>query len=137
MVRYEIAKRDGRKKEMTPEQKQKAREVGARIRTAREQKGYTQKQLSITVGLSDGAAAQWETGRVIPSLKNLTKIAQALDTTSEYLFAGDAPEEQAKAHTKLERALLRAARKHPREKLLAVLNLLGEEGPATEDGLSF
>lgn len=115
------------KKEMTPEQKQKAREIGDRIRIYREQKGYTQKDLSLMLGLSGGAAAQWETGRVMPSLKNLKRIAQALDTTSEYLFAGDAPEEQAKAHTKLELALLRASRKHPPEKLEAILKLLGED----------
>lgn len=115
------------KKEMTPEQKQKALEVGDRIRVHREQKGYTQKDLSLMLGLSGGAAAQWETGRVMPSLKNLKRIAQALDTTSEYLFAGDAPEEQAKAHTKLELALLRASRKHPPEKLEALLKLLGED----------
>ncbi len=91
----------------------KDREIGLRIRQAREQKGYKQDELGPMIGLSSGAAAQWETGRVRPSIKNLEKLAPVLGTSVSWLMNGDHPDEQARAHTNTEFETLQIMRKIP------------------------
>ena len=54
------------------------RDIGARIRTAREEQGWTQDQLAEAVGVSRSAVAQWETGRAGQVTTNLTRVAEAL-----------------------------------------------------------
>jgi transcriptional regulator with XRE-family HTH domain len=54
------------------------RDIGARIRTAREEQGWTQDQLAAEVGVSRSAVAQWETGRAGQVTTNLTRVAASL-----------------------------------------------------------
>ena len=91
----------------------KDREIGLRIRQAREQKGYKQDELGPMIGLSANAAAQWETGRVRPSVKNLEKLAPVLGTSVSWLMNGDHPDEQARAHTNHEFEALQTLRRIP------------------------
>ena len=53
-------------------------EIGARIRTARQEQGWTQEKLATAVGVSRSAVAQWETGRAGQVTPNLTRIAETL-----------------------------------------------------------
>jgi transcriptional regulator with XRE-family HTH domain len=121
-----------KKREMSPEQKQKAIAVGARIRAMREQRGYTQKEFGPIVGLSENACAQWEGGYVLPRANNLNRIAEALGTTSDYLWSGDDPDEQARAHTSLELRALKAIRRMEPEKVEALLAFLEERAKPTK-----
>jgi len=61
------------------------RDIGARIRTAREEQGWTQDQLAEAVGVSRSAVAQWETGRAGQVTTNLTRVAEALGVGVEHL----------------------------------------------------
>ena len=54
------------------------RELGARIRTAREEARQTQEALASAVGLSRGSIANIERGDQAPPTYRLTLIAQAL-----------------------------------------------------------
>jgi transcriptional regulator with XRE-family HTH domain len=63
-------------------------EIGERIRTAREELGWTQDQLAAAVGVSRSAVAQWETGRAGQVTTNLTRVAAALGVGVEYLMYG-------------------------------------------------
>jgi transcriptional regulator with XRE-family HTH domain len=63
-------------------------DIGARIRTAREEQGWTQDQLAAAVGVSRSAVAQWETGRAGQVTTNLTRVASALGVGVEYLMNG-------------------------------------------------
>jgi transcriptional regulator with XRE-family HTH domain len=63
-------------------------DIGARIRTAREQQGWTQDQLATAVGVSRSAVAQWETGRAGQVTTNLTRVASTLGVGVEYLMHG-------------------------------------------------
>jgi transcriptional regulator with XRE-family HTH domain len=63
-------------------------EIGARIRTTREDQGWTQDQLAEAVGVSRSAVAQWETGRAGQVTGNLTRVAAALGVGAEYLMYG-------------------------------------------------
>jgi transcriptional regulator with XRE-family HTH domain len=64
------------------------RDIGARIRTAREEQGWTQDQLAEAVGVSRSAVAQWETGRAGQVTTNLTRVATALGVGVEHLMYG-------------------------------------------------
>jgi len=64
------------------------RDIGARIRLAREEQGWTQDQLAAAVGVSRSAVAQWETGRAGQVTTNLTRVAGALGVGVEHLMYG-------------------------------------------------
>lgn len=63
-------------------------EIGARIRDARREQGWTQDDLAEAVGVSRSAVAQWETGRAGQLTPNLTRIASVLGVGVEYLMFG-------------------------------------------------
>lgn len=64
-------------------------QIGARIKEVRQERGWTQEELSQAVGVSRSAVAQWETGRAGQITGNLTRIAATLDVGVEYLMYGN------------------------------------------------
>ncbi|HQT76264.1 MAG: XRE family transcriptional regulator [Rhodospirillales bacterium 20-64-7] len=62
--------------------------IGARIRAVRRDRGITQDDLANQIGVSRSAVAQWETGRAGQITGNLTRIAEMLGVTVEYLLHG-------------------------------------------------
>jgi transcriptional regulator with XRE-family HTH domain len=84
--------------------------VGKRIRRAREARKWTQDQLAELVGVSRSAVAQWETDRVGQVRGNLTRIADSLDVSVEFLLHGVDRRASAAASTGDELALLRLYR---------------------------
>lgn len=58
------------------------------IRTLREQRGVTQKQLAQQLNLSDKTVSKWETGRGLPDISILPELAQALGVSLAELFRG-------------------------------------------------
>src|ERR1700746_3356595 len=64
------------------------RDIGNRIRQAREEQDWTQDQLADAVGVSRSAVAQWETGRAGQVTANLTRVAAALGVGVEHLMYG-------------------------------------------------
>ena len=63
-------------------------QIGARIRDARQDKGWTQDRLAEAVGVSRSAVAQWETGRAGQLTGNLSRIAEVLNVGIEHLTHG-------------------------------------------------
>lgn len=57
-----------------------------RLREAREEVGYSQKQLGLRVGLSDKSISMYEKGTVYPPVSNLLKIAKELKKEISYFF---------------------------------------------------
>lgn len=62
------------------------------LRDARVMRGYSQKTLSEKTGINAGTIGKYEMGKTIPTLKNITEIAKALDCTfgwngSEFWFS--------------------------------------------------
>lgn len=85
-------------------------DIGSRIRTARRERGLTQDEMAAQVGVSRSAVAQWETGRTGQVTGNLSRIAETLEVSVEYLMHGNdkrAPGEVGKGD---ELALLRLYR---------------------------
>lgn len=52
--------------------------IGHNVRTARLASGHTQRTLAIALGLDTRAVSRWETGGIIPSSRNLAKLADLL-----------------------------------------------------------
>ena len=86
------------------------RDIGARIRTAREEQGWTQDQLAEAVGVSRSAVAQWETGRAGQVTTNLTRVAATLGVGVEHLMYGRDKQAPGQAARGDELALLRLYR---------------------------
>jgi transcriptional regulator with XRE-family HTH domain len=84
--------------------------VGKRIRQIREERGWTQDQLAENVNVSRSAVAQWETDRVGQVRGNLTRVAEVLDISVEYLLYGHDKRAPLSAGTGDELALLRLYR---------------------------
>jgi transcriptional regulator with XRE-family HTH domain len=84
--------------------------VGARIRAARQDRGMTQNDLAVAVGVSRSAVAQWETERAGQVRGNLTRIASVLGVPVQYLLHGEADTRPAGPENATELALLRLYR---------------------------
>ncbi len=57
-----------------------------RLKTAREEKGYSQRLLGIRVGLSDKSISMYEKGKVYPPVGNLLKICKELNKTVSFFL---------------------------------------------------
>ncbi len=62
--------------------------MGERIKKLIKKKGISQKELAEKTGCTEAAISHYIKGDRIPRSSVLTKIAIALDTTSEYLMDG-------------------------------------------------
>ncbi len=63
-----------------------SKDLGARLRHAREQKGFTVRGLARYVGVSPSLVSQIERGRVMPSVGTLYNIANQLELVVDDLF---------------------------------------------------
>lgn len=66
--------------------------MGDRIRRLREQKGLTQKELAELVGVGTHSLSRYENNLRNPSPEIISRLAKALDTTSDYLISAYIPE---------------------------------------------
>ena len=57
-----------------------------RLRKCREQRGLSQKQVALEVGVKPPTVSQWESGVKIPSRKNVAKLASLYGVTVDYLL---------------------------------------------------
>lgn len=89
--------------------------LGARIRTLREQKGFTQAELAAMLDVTENAVTQYETGRAVPKSERLQILAASLGVSVEWLLTGGDPDETVRAQTKLEKEGLAAIRALPIE----------------------
>jgi transcriptional regulator with XRE-family HTH domain len=53
-------------------------QIGKRIRKYREEAGISQKKLGLVLGLSDKAISSYESGRTLPPIETLYRIAKQL-----------------------------------------------------------
>jgi len=67
-------------------------ELSQQVRKRRRALGLTQKDLAGELGLSQAAVAQIESGRRLPSLDIVPRLARALRVSTDALFFGDDPQ---------------------------------------------
>ena len=59
---------------------------GSKLRTVRERKGLTMKQVAAQVGVTESLISQIEREKVSPSIDTLLSISEVLEIDLEYLF---------------------------------------------------
>lgn len=65
------------------------RAFAARVKELRKQKGLTQKGLALRIGANYQQLNKYECGLHTPPLDKLVSLAEALETTVDYLVTGD------------------------------------------------
>lgn len=68
--------------------------VGRFIAEERKRKGYTQKQLSEKLGISDKTVSKWERGNGFPEVSLLLPLCNELDITVNELLSGERVSEE-------------------------------------------
>lgn len=63
--------------------------TGNAIKTLREKKKYTQKQLADLLGVSDKAVSKWETQKGLPDISLLEPLSEALSVSVAELLSGE------------------------------------------------
>lgn len=66
--------------------------IGVNIRNARKKAGISQSKLADKCNLSNTMLSNYETGKIVPSLTTLAKIAKQLNVTIDRLYYGDETE---------------------------------------------
>jgi transcriptional regulator with XRE-family HTH domain len=69
--------------------------IGQRIRRARQSKGWTQAELGFRARLRETTICRYELGHQTPNIKNLSRIADALGVSVDYLLGRREYENQA------------------------------------------
>jgi len=64
-------------------------ELGSRILQLRKQKGLSQTELAEAIGITYAQVGRYETKGAQPSAEVLRKIADALDSSTDFLMYGD------------------------------------------------
>jgi transcriptional regulator with XRE-family HTH domain len=96
---------------VSPEQKARfRREIGLRLRTAREIIGLGQGEFAKRAGLSASAYNQIELGETKPSVENAIAIRNAHGLTLDYIYCGDTGDLAPQLRRALEALLI--AREH-------------------------
>lgn len=65
--------------------------LSEKIKKLRQSKHYSQKQIAIKLGITQGAVSQWELGLTEPGADQLIALAQIFDTTVYELKGIDDP----------------------------------------------
>lgn len=60
-----------------------------RLKEMRLKRGMTQKELGEKVGVKQNTFTNWENGKREPNFDNLIKLADILDTSTDYLLGID------------------------------------------------
>ena len=68
--------------------------IGKFIAEERKRKGYTQKQLSEKLGISDKTISKWECGNGFPEVSLLLPLCEELDITVNELLSGERVSEE-------------------------------------------
>ena len=63
--------------------------IGERIKRERLNKGFTQEELGKLVGVSPSAICGYETGKKVPTLNILVRLANVFDTSTDYFLGRD------------------------------------------------
>ena len=97
--------------------------IGKRIRTCREQKGWTQKAFAEKVGISIAYTGMIERGEKIPKLETFIRIANVLEVSADLLLA-DVIKAQPFSDTSARAEVVNSLSKESRERIYDVIDTL-------------
>jgi transcriptional regulator with XRE-family HTH domain len=91
-VRIDLSREDRRVYAHVGQERGQMSSVGERIRSRRQELGWTQEQLAQKAGLSKGFLSDLENGKRSVSAENLLDIARVLGVSLDFLMTGEAAE---------------------------------------------
>ena len=97
--------------------------IGKRIRTCREQKGWTQQAFAEKVGISIAYTGMIERGEKIPKLETFIRIANVLEVSADRLLA-DVIKAQPFSDTSARAEVVNSLSKESRERIYDVIDTL-------------
>ena len=97
--------------------------IGKRIRTCREQKGWTQQSFAEKVGISIAYTGMIERGEKIPKLETFIRIANVLEVSADLLLA-DVIKAQPFSDTSARAEVVNSLSKESRERIYDVIDTL-------------
>ena len=97
--------------------------IGKRIRTCREQKGWTQQAFAEKVGISIAYTGMIERGEKIPKLETFIRIANVLEVSADLLLA-DVIKAQPFSDTSARAEVVTSLSKESRERIYDVIDTL-------------
>lgn len=65
--------------------------IGKRLKELRIKRGMSQQDLGVKIDVTKVSICGYESGARIPSLENLLKLAEVLETTTDYLLGREIP----------------------------------------------
>ena len=65
--------------------------IGKRVKELRIEKGLSQQELGSAIGVTKVSICGYENGTRLPNLEKLVKLADALETTSDFLLGREIP----------------------------------------------
>lgn len=65
--------------------------VGKRVRELRIKRGLSQQDLGLAIGVTKVSVCGYENGTRIPNLEKLIRLAEVLETTTDYLLGREVP----------------------------------------------
>lgn len=96
--------------------------IGDNLKHFREEKGLTQRDVAIKLGIAQNTVSSWETDRTEPNLTQLAQLADLYGITREELVE---PVNDDKLHlSSIERSLVIAFRESSPERRAIVLDIL-------------
>ena len=117
--------------------------IGDRLRILRDAKGMTQDDLAEAAEMNRVTIAKYEAGKIEPKTKSLSRLAAALEVTTDYLIGQVDPEneqEHESAPKTVEARIVSGGMdklpKEQREQVLAVVRAMFSNNPDlfTEEG---
>lgn len=97
--------------------------IGKRIRTCREEKGWSQEAFAEEIGLSIAYTGMIERGEKVPRLETFIRIANVLEVSAGFLLA-DVLQAQLFADTSARAASINSLDKAGRERIYDVIDTL-------------
>lgn len=73
-----------------------------RIKNLRQEKGWTQKELAMKLGVTDKTVSKWEVGKANPDLELVPRIAQLFDVSTDFLLTAEETKEKIIVMSKVE-----------------------------------
>ena len=65
--------------------------IGKRLKELRMKRGFSQQELGTAIGVTKVSICGYENGTRLPTLDNLVKISEVLETTADYLLGREVP----------------------------------------------
>lgn len=81
--------------------------LSKRLLDLRKSRGYSQAQVAMKLGISQGAISQWEHGTTVPAAEQLLSLADMYGISVDELLGRSAPEQQEDDAWKLRERLRR------------------------------